>query len=91
MVVAGEVAVSLNNYASNADSMKRPGKAIDWKPSEPGSAAPGPGLAAAAPPFQTPRCSCRLSCCPEGQQLFNSMGPFPREPKVKSDLVAFPI
>ncbi len=34
MVAAGEVPVSLTNYASNADSMKRRDKPIDWKPVE---------------------------------------------------------
>src|SRR5882672_1189790 len=50
MVSAGEVPVSLTNYASNADSMKRRDKPIDWKPVEPVIGRPQAlGLAAAAP------------------------------------------
>ncbi len=50
MVAAGEVPVSLTNYASNADSMKRRDKPIDWKPVEPVIGRPQAlGLAANAP------------------------------------------
>jgi len=50
MVSAGEVHVSLTNYASNADSMKRKAKPIDWKPVEPVIGRPQAiGLAANAP------------------------------------------
>jgi len=91
MVVAGEVPVSLTNYASNADSMKRREKPIDWKPVEPVIGRPQAlGLAAAAPHPNAALLFADFLLSPEGQQLFNSMGRFPASRKVKSDLIAFP-
>src|SRR5947207_9807410 len=50
MVVAGEVPVSLTNYASNADSMKRRDTPNHWQPVEPVIGRPQAiGLAANAP------------------------------------------
>ena len=91
MVAAGEVPVSLTNYASNADSMKRREKPIDWKPVEPVIGRPQAiGLAANAPHPNAALLFADFVLSPEGQQLFNSMGRFPSSRKVKSDLVAFP-
>ncbi len=91
MVAAGEVPVSLTNYASNADSMKRRGKPIDWKPVEPVIGRPQAiGLAANAPHPHAALLFADFVLSPEGQQLFNSMGRFPSSRKVKSDQVAFP-
>jgi len=91
MVSAGEVAVSLTNYASNADSMKRRDKPIDWKPVEPVIGRPQAlGLAAAAPHPNAALLFADFVLSPEGQQLFNSMGRFPASVKVRSELVTFP-
>jgi len=91
MVSAGEVPVNLTNYASNADSMKRRDKPIDWKPVEPVIGRPQAiGLAANAPHPNAALLFADFVLSPEGQQLFNSMGRFPSSRKVKSDLVAFP-
>jgi iron(III) transport system substrate-binding protein len=91
LVAAGEVPVSLTNYASNADSMKRRGLPIDWKPVEPVVGRPQAlGLAAAAPHPNAALLFADFVLSPEGQQLFNSMGRFPASTKVKSPLVTFP-
>jgi iron(III) transport system substrate-binding protein len=91
MVSAGEVPVSLTNYASNADSMKRRGKPIDWKAVEPVIGRPQAiGLAAAAPHPNAALLFADFVLSPEGQQLFDSMGRFPASAKVKSALVTFP-
>lgn len=91
MVSAGEVPVSLTNYASNADSMKRRDKPIDWKPVEPVIGRPqAVGLAAAAPHPNAALLFADFVLSPEGQQLFNSMGRFPASVKVRSKLVTFP-
>src|SRR5882762_1505591 len=91
MVAAGEVPVSLTNYASNADSMKRRGKPIDWKPVEPVIGRPQAiGLAANAPHPNAALLFADFALSPEGQRLFDSMGRFPSSRKVKSDLIAFP-
>jgi iron(III) transport system substrate-binding protein len=91
LVAAGEVPVSLTNYASNADSMKRRGMPIDWKPVEPVIGRPQAlGLAAAAPHPNAALLFADFVLSPEGQQLFNSMGRFPASTKVKSPLVTFP-
>src|SRR5262245_17314956 len=85
MVSAGEVPVSLTNYASNADSMKRRDKPIDWKPVEPVIGRPQAlGLAASAPHPNAALLFADFVLSPEGQQLFNSMGRFPASVKVKS-------
>jgi iron(III) transport system substrate-binding protein len=91
MVSAGEVPVSLTNYASNADSMKRRDKPIDWKPVEPVIGRPQAlGLAASAPHPNAALLFADFVLSPEGQQMFNSMGRFPASVKVKSKLVTFP-
>ncbi|HYA46741.1 MAG TPA: extracellular solute-binding protein [Burkholderiales bacterium] len=91
MVAAGDVPVSLTNYASNADSMKRRQKPIDWKPVEPVIGRPQAlGLAAAAPHPNAALLFADFVLSPEGQQLFNSMGRFPASKKIKSALVTFP-
>jgi iron(III) transport system substrate-binding protein len=91
MVAAGEVPVSLTNYASNAVSMKRREKPIDWKPVEPVIGRPQAlGLAASAPHPNAALLFADFLLSPEGQQLFNSMGRFPASDKVKSSLVTFP-
>ncbi|HTQ76225.1 MAG TPA: extracellular solute-binding protein [Burkholderiales bacterium] len=91
LVAAGEVPVSLTNYASNADSMKRRGMPIDWKPVEPVIGRPQAlGLAAAAPHPNAALLFADFVLSPEGQELFNSMGRFPVSAKVKSPLVTFP-
>lgn len=91
LVAAGEVPVSLTNYASNADSMKRRGKPIDWKPVEPVIGRPQAlGVAASAPNPSAALLFADFLLSPEGQELFNSMGRFPASEKVKSRLVTFP-
>jgi iron(III) transport system substrate-binding protein len=91
MVVAGEVPVSLTNYASNADSMKRRDKPIDWKPVEPVIGRPQAlGLAASAPHPNAALLFADFLLSPEGQQLFDSMGRFPASQKVKSSIGGFP-
>src|SRR5258705_389940 len=89
MVSAGEVHVSLTNSASNADSMKRKAKPIDWKPVEPVIGRPQAiGLAANAPHPNPALPFADFVLSPEGQRLFDSMGRFPSSRKVKSDLIA---
>src|SRR6266852_2953480 len=91
MVSAGEVHVSLTNYASNADSMKRRAKPIDWKAVEPVIGRPQAiGLAANAPHPNAALLFADFVLSPEGQRLFDSMGRFPSSRKVKSDLITFP-
>ncbi|HMH18505.1 MAG TPA: extracellular solute-binding protein [Burkholderiales bacterium] len=91
LVAAGEVPVSLTNYASNADSMKRRDKPIDWKPVEPVIGRPQAlGLAASAPHPNAALLFSDFVLSPEGQQLFDSMGRFPANQKVKSRLGNFP-
>ncbi len=91
MVAAGEVPVSLTNYASNADSMKRRDKPIDWKPVEPVIGRPQAlGLAANAPHPNAALLFADFLLSPEGQQLLSSMGRFPSSQKVKSNIGAFP-
>jgi len=91
MVAAGEVPVSLTNYASNADSMKRRDKPIDWKPVEPVIGRPQAiGLAANAPHPNAALLFADFVLSPEGQQLFYSMGRYPSSRKVASVRVAFP-
>jgi iron(III) transport system substrate-binding protein len=91
MVSAGEVPVGLTNYASNADSMKRRNKPIDWKPVEPVIGRPQAlGLAANAPHPNAALLFADFVLSPQGQQLFNSMGRFPSSQKAKSSLVTFP-
>jgi iron(III) transport system substrate-binding protein len=91
MVAAGEVPVSLTNYASNADSMKRRDKPIDWKPVEPVIGRPQAlGIAANAPHPNAALLFADFLLSPEGQQLFSSMGRFPSSQKVKSSIGAFP-
>ncbi len=74
MVAAGEVPVSLTNYASNADSMKR--RAI--------------GLAANAPPPNAALLFADFVLSSEGQRLLYSMGRYPSSRKAESVRVAFP-
>src|SRR6266705_2867560 len=91
MVAAGEVPVSLTNYASNADSMKRRNKPIDWKPVQPVIGRPQAiGLAANAPHPNAGLLFADFVLSPEGQQLFHSMGRYPSSRKVASVRVAFP-
>jgi iron(III) transport system substrate-binding protein len=91
MVAAGEVPVSLTNYASNADSMKRRAKPIDWKPVEPVIGRPQAiGLAANAPHPNAALLFADFVLSPEGQQLFYSMGRYPSSRKAASVRVAFP-
>lgn len=91
LVAAGEVPVSLTNYASNADSMKRGKRPIDWKAVEPVIGRPQAlGLAANAPHPNAALLFADFVLSPEGQQLFNSMDRFPSSQKVRSSLVDFP-
>jgi len=91
MVSAGEVPVSLTNYATNADSMNRRDKPIDWLPVEPVIGRPQAlGLAASAPHPNAALLFADFVLSPEGQQLFNSMGRFPASSRVKSPLITFP-
>jgi len=91
LVAAGEVPVGLTNYASNAASMKKRDKPIDWKPVEPVIGRPQAiGLAANAPHPNAALLFADFVLSPEGQQLFNSMGRFPSSQKVKSNIGGFP-
>ncbi len=91
MVAAGDVPVSLTNYASNADSMKRRERPIDWKPVEPVIGRPQAlGLSAFAPHPNAALLFADFVLSPEGQRLFDSMGRFPASEKVRSKLVTFP-
>ena len=91
MVAAGEVPVSLTNYASNAGSMKRRGKPIDWKPVQPVIGRPQAiGLAANAPHPNAALLFADFVLSPEGQRLFYSMGRYPSSRKAENVRVAFP-
>lgn len=90
LVAAGEVPVGLTNYASNAASMKKREKPIDWKPVEPVIGRPQAiGLAANAPHPNAALLFADFVLSPEGQQLFDSMGRFPSSQKVKSNTGGF--
>ncbi len=91
LVAAGEVPVNLTNYASNADSMKRGKRPIDWKAVEPVVGRPQAlGLAANAPHPHAALLFADFVLSPEGQELFNAMDRFPSSRKVRSNLVDFP-
>ena len=91
LVAAGEVPVNLTNYASNADSMKRGKRPIDWKGVEPVIGRPQAlALAANAPHPHAALLFADFVLSTEGQQLFNSMDRFPSSRKVRSTLVDFP-
>ncbi len=90
LVAAGEVPVGLTNYASNAASMKKREKPIDWKPVEPVVGRPQAiGLAANAPHPNAALLFADFVLSPEGQRLFDSMGRFPSSQKVKSSIGGF--
>ncbi len=91
LVAAGEVPVGLTAYASNAASMKKRDKPIDWKPVEPAIGRPQAlGLAANAPHPNAALLFADFVLSPEGQRLFDSMGRFPSSRKVKSAIGDFP-
>lgn len=91
LVAAGEVPVGLTAYASNAASMKKRDKPVDWKPVEPAIGRPQAiGLAANAPHPNAALLFADFLLSPEGQRLFDSMGRFPSSRKVKSAIGDFP-
>src|SRR2546428_11164967 len=87
----GGVPVTLTTNASNAISMNRRGKPIDWKPVEPVIGRPQAiGLAANAPHPNAALLFADFVLSPVGQQLFYSMGRDPSSRKAESVRVAFP-
>jgi iron(III) transport system substrate-binding protein len=91
LVASGEVQVNLTNYSANAQSMKKKGQPIDWKPVQPVIGRPQAiGAAAAAPHPNAALLFIDFVLSPEGQQLFDSMGRPPASTKVRSSLGNFP-
>jgi iron(III) transport system substrate-binding protein len=91
LVASGEVQVNLTNYSANAQSMKKKGQPIDWKPVQPVIGRPQAiGAAASAPHPNAALLFIDFVLSPEGQQLFDSMGRPPASTKVRSSLGDFP-
>lgn len=91
MVASGEVQVNLTNYSANAQSMKKKGQPIDWKPVQPVIGRPqAVGVAASAPHPDAALLFVDFVLSPEGQRLLDSMGRPPASTKVKSSLGDFP-
>ena len=90
LVASGEVQVNLTNYSANAQSMKKKGQPIDWKPVQPVIGRPqAVGAAASAPHPNAALLFIDFVLSPEGQHLFDSMGRPPASTKVKSSLGDF--
>jgi len=91
LVASGEVQVNLTNYSANAQSMKKKGQPIDWKPVQPVIGRPqGVGVAEKAPHPDAALLFVDFVLSPEGQRLLDSMGRPPSSTKVKSSLGDFP-
>jgi len=90
LVAAGEIAVGLTIYNSNAETLKRKGAPIDWVPMEPVVArAQGIALARNAPHPQAAQAFVDFVLSPEGQALLESMGRVPVSRKVRSHMNNF--
>ena len=90
LVAAGEIAVGLTIYNSNAESLKRKGAPIDWVPMAPVVArAQGIALARNAPHPQAAQAFVDFVLSPEGQALLESMGRVPVSRKVRSHMNNF--
>ncbi len=91
LIAAGEVAVGLTVYNSNAETLKRKGAPIEWLPIPPVVARPqGIGVAGHAPHPHAALLFVDFVLSVEGQQLFESMGRVPASTRVKSALNNFP-
>ena len=90
LIAAGEIAVGLTVYNSNAESLKRRGAPIDWLPVEPVVGRPqGIAVARNAPHPNAALLFADFVLSPEGQGLLNSMGRVPVSTKVKTELNRF--
>jgi iron(III) transport system substrate-binding protein len=90
LVAAGEIAVGLTIYNSNAETLKRKGAPIDWVPMEPVVArAQGIALARNAPHPQAAQAFVDFVLSPEGQALLESMGRVPVSTKVRTHMNNF--
>ena len=90
LVAAGEIAVGLTIYNSNAETLKRKGAPIDWVPMEPVVArAQGIALARNAPHPQAAQAFVDFVLSPEGQALLESMGRVPVSRKVRTHMNNF--
>ena len=90
LVAAGEIAVGLTIYNSNAETLKRKGAPIDWVPMEPVVArAQGIALARNAPHPQAAQAFVDFVLSAEGQALLESMGRVPVSRKVRSHMNNF--
>lgn len=90
LIAAGEVAVGLTVYNSNAETLKRKGAPIEWLPIPPVVARPqGIGVAGQAPHPHAALLFVDFVLSAEGQQLFESMGRVPASSRVKSELNNF--
>ncbi len=90
LVAAGEIHVGLTIYNSNAETLKRKGAPIDWRPVEPVVARPqGIAVAKNAPHPHAALLFADFVLSPEGQALFESMGRVPASTRIKSRLNDF--
>ncbi len=90
LIAAGEIAVGLTVYNSNAESFKRRGAPIDWLPVQPVVArAQGIGIARTAPHREAAQAFVDFVLSPEGQGLYESMGRVPVSAKVRTHLNQF--
>jgi iron(III) transport system substrate-binding protein len=90
LVAAGEIAVGLTIYNSNAETLKRKGAPIDWLPMQPVVArAQGIALARNAPHPQAAQAFVDFVLSPEGQALLESMGRVPVSRKVRTHMNNF--
>jgi iron(III) transport system substrate-binding protein len=90
LVAAGEIAVGLTIYNSNAETLKRKGAPIDWVPMEPVVArAQGIALVRNAPHPQAAQAFVEFVLSPEGQALLESMGRVPVSRKVRTHMNNF--
>ena len=90
LVAAGEIAVGLTIYNSNAETLKRKGAPIEWVPMEPVVArAQGIALARNAPHPQAAQAFVDFVLSPEGQALLESMGRVPVSRKVRTHMNNF--
>ena len=90
LIGAGEIAVGLTVYNSNAESLKRKGAPIDWVPVDPVVArAQGIALGRNAPHPHAALAFADFVLSPEGQELLSSMGRVPVSTRVQTHMNKF--
>src|SRR2546422_9592298 len=85
LIGAGQIAVGLTVYNSNAESLKRKGAPIDWVPVDPVVArAQGIALGRNAPHPHAALAFADFVLSPGGQELLSSMGRVPVSNRVQT-------